>query len=99
MEYIKRQPEVKFPSKVCSRPVEQMDKKHLLRALTGNYGYYTIVQPSAMISSSSDNHQEAQDSTCQSQNGPGSEERQGSESPFPPMCAYSTFLDYQFPES
>ena len=39
IEYIKRQPEISFPTKICSRSVEDMNKKHLIRALAGNYGY------------------------------------------------------------
>jgi len=50
LEYIKRQPEIPFPTKICARPVDKMDKKHLIRALMGNYGYMRApVTPSSAL--------------------------------------------------
>jgi hypothetical protein len=39
IECVKRQPDILFPAKISSRPVDHLEKKHLIRALTGNYGY------------------------------------------------------------
>lgn len=34
-----------FPSKICSRAVDLMEKKHLIRGLIGNYGYVKAPAP------------------------------------------------------
>ena len=39
VECIARQPEIQFPRKISCRPLEEIPRKHLIRALTGNFGY------------------------------------------------------------
>ena len=46
VECIARQPEIQFPKKVSSRPLQEINRKHLLRALTGNFGYIKPVAAS-----------------------------------------------------
>jgi hypothetical protein len=39
VECIARQPEIQFPKKISSRPLKEIQRKQLIRALTGNFGY------------------------------------------------------------
>jgi len=43
VECITRQPEIEFPRKISSQPLEGIQRKHLIRALTGNFGYIKAV--------------------------------------------------------
>jgi len=63
IEYLHRQPDVLFPAKISSKPVEQLNRKHIIRALTGNYGYLKAPISSIEEVSAADSNMDSADST------------------------------------